>query len=121
MSQISTKLRRGHASYFHWCPGCEEMHPLPDRWTFDGNLEAPSFTPSFKHTLTRFDSYTSEGIGLGGRREVSCHYVLTAGKLHFCDDSHHVLKGQVIDLPELPIEYRDWLEPVVLAKEEPDR
>lgn len=97
------------------------MHPLPDRWTFNQNLAAPSFTPSFKHTLTRFDSYTPDGIGIGKRREVTCHYNLTDGKLHFCDDSFHALRNQAIALPELPEEYRDWLEPVPLAPTEEPR
>lgn len=88
MNQVSRVLRRSEGRYFHWCPGCEEMHPLPDRWTFDGNLEAPTFSPSFKHTL-------------GGDGGV-CHYVLTAGQLHFCDDCTHKLAGQTVPLPALP-------------------
>ena len=28
MSQVSAKMRRGVGRYFHWCPGCQKMHPL---------------------------------------------------------------------------------------------
>jgi Family of unknown function (DUF6527) len=49
--QISSKLRRDESGFDHWCPGCQEMHHLPDRgWKFNGNTEKPTFTPSFKHS-----------------------------------------------------------------------
>jgi hypothetical protein len=63
------------------------MHPLPDGWTFDGNLEAPTFTPSFLH---------SWGTGK------VCHYNLIAGWLQFCPDSTHGLAGKTVPLPDLP-------------------
>lgn len=91
--QVSAKLRRGEGRYFHWCPGCNAMHQLPDRWTFDGNLGRPTFTPSFLHD--------------GSRPERRCHYILTAGILNFCGDCHHALKGQSVPLPDLPPEMRD--------------
>lgn len=89
MIKVSSKLFRSDRAYFHWCPGCEKMHPLPDQWIFDGNLEQPSFTPSFKHTM-----------GRGGR---TCHYTLSQGTLNFCDDSTHILAGKSVPLPDLPI------------------
>lgn len=89
MSQVSLKLRRGEGRFFHFCPGCDCMHPLPDGWAFDGNLENPTFTPSFKHSW--------------GNKMI-CHYFLTAGQLVFCPDSTHRLAGQTVALPELPRE-----------------
>lgn len=67
------------------------MHSLPDTWTFDGNLEAPTYSPSFKH---------SHGTDI-------CHYVLTAGVLNYCEDSMHAMAGQSVALPVLPVEMRD--------------
>jgi hypothetical protein len=94
MGQVSAKLRRsdGTGDLIHWCPGCESLHVLPivrGGWTFDGNLSAPTYTPSFLHLW-------HEGIV-----EKRCHYILTAGVLHFCDDSSHALRGAV-PLPDLP-------------------
>jgi hypothetical protein len=103
MSQVSPVLRRGEGRYFHWCPGCKEMHQLPDRWTFDGNLEKPTFQPSFKHTSRRYrGGYSPDGLGLGERYDFICHYILTAGILNFCADSMHELAGQAVPLPALP-------------------
>jgi len=85
MSQVSSVLRRVEGGFAHWCPGCEELHRLPDSWTFDGNLESPTFTPSFKHEW----------------REHVCHYVLTSGVLNFCGDCTHALAGHAVPLPKL--------------------
>jgi Family of unknown function (DUF6527) len=93
MSQVSSKLRRGEGRYFHWCPGCVETHPLPDGWAFDGNLDSPTFTPSFKHDW--------------GNGKV-CHYILTAGVLNFCSDSTHGLAGQSVPLPDLSSQEEAW-------------
>ena len=93
--QVSRALRRATDRFFHWCPGCNDMHPLfYDRgWSFNGSLDKPSFTPSFKHSW-------------GGK--AVCHYVLTDGILHFCSDCSHGLKGQSVPLPELPDAFKDW-------------
>lgn len=73
------------------------MHVLPWRrggWSFDGNLDAPTFTPSFRHR------------GVDGRGQpMTCHYNLIKGMLQFCGDSTHPLKNQVVPLPPLP----DWI------------
>lgn len=87
---LAPKLERMEGGYLHWCPGCEMHHRLPDAWKFDGNLEQPTFTPSFRHTFGKGMSQT-------------CHYVLTAGVLHFCTDSTHAMAGQAVPLPVLPL------------------
>jgi hypothetical protein len=94
--QVSKFFRRAEGRFHHWCPACQEMHQLPDSWTFNGNLESPTFTPSFKHT-----GHGEQGV------ERTCHYVLTDGILNFCGDCTHALAGQAVPLLELPVELRD--------------
>lgn len=98
MGQVGKYLRRVEGGYAHYCPGCDHLHayatdkPLENgsRWAFDGNLNAPSFTPSMN-------------IG-----DNWCHYYLTAGELIYCGGlKGHGLSGQTIPLPELPAEYCD--------------
>jgi hypothetical protein len=60
----------------------DDQHPS---WTFDGNFDRPTFTPSLLYPNSP------------GR----CHLILTGGKLHFCADCDHALAGQVVDLPDL--------------------
>lgn len=93
--QVSKYLRQGPEHYAHWCPGCNEVHQLPypnKGWSFNGDVNAPTFSPSFKIETPR-----PAGVYV-------CHYVLTAGVLTFLPDCSHALRGPV-PLPELP----EWL------------
>lgn len=86
----------------HWCPGCNEMHVLPWKrggWTFNGDVERPTFTPSFLHRWKSYDD--------GKPTPKICHYILTDGVLNFCSDCTHALAGKSVPLPELPAEWQD--------------
>lgn len=108
MGQVSSTLRRSTGAYLHWCPACEELHQLPDGWAFDGNLEKPTFTPSFKHECMKrvmvAGKWTGEWVRDADGKTVPaiCHYVLTDGVLNFCGDCTHALAGMVVPLPALP-------------------
>ena len=64
-------------------------------WTWDGNLEAPTLSPSI---LTHTEPYV-DGKGTG-----ICHSFISAGIVEFLGDCTHSLAGQKVPLPELP----DW-------------
>jgi hypothetical protein len=108
MGQVSSVLRRATGCYMHWCPGCEEMHSLPDGWAFDGNIESPTFSPSFKHEglkqIFADGRWTGEWErdAAGSPIPFICHYVLTAGILNFCNDCTHALAQKAVPLPNLP-------------------
>lgn len=87
MAVLSRKLRSVQTGHMHWCPGCEQAHVLPASWCFDENIQAPTFSPSFKHDW-------------GGRR--MCHYFIAGGRIQFCGDSTHALAGQTVDMPNIP-------------------
>jgi hypothetical protein len=75
----------------HWCPGCCQLHPVavdkPNSlgafWTWNGNKDQPTFTPSFH----------LRGI---------CHYFIQDGKIDYLNDSTHFLAGQTVELPNIP-------------------
>ena len=108
MGQVSSTLRRVANGFAHWCPGCEEMHTLPDSWNFDGNLEKPSFTPSFKREGIQRVFVGGKWTGewkrdaTGNTIPYLCHYVLTAGQINFQADCSHALSGKSVPLPVLP-------------------
>jgi hypothetical protein len=104
MGQVTTKMRRTTHGFAWWCPGCEEAHPLPYEkgWTFDGNLEQPTFTPSFKH---EWDQGPLDPRRTPGHH--CCHYVITAGQVAYCGDCTHKLVGKTISMPDLPPHLRD--------------
>lgn len=82
------------------CPGCASMHDntgmhiLPvnspghePQWTWDGNLEAPTISPSI----------------LTGRGSPNiCHSFLKAGVFEYLDDCTHSMAGQHVPMPDLP-------------------
>jgi hypothetical protein len=84
------------------------MHRLPDGWTFDGNLESSTFSPSFRHsgmqTVKIDGKWTGEWVRDAAGEPVPfvCHYILTAGVLNFCGDCTHELAGKSVPLPRLP-------------------
>lgn len=67
------------------CPGCGMSHVFDSRWTFNGNFEAPTFSPSLRASWP----------------EGQCHFFVTDGKIIFCDDSTHDKKGTTVDLPKI--------------------
>ena len=90
------------------CPGCvaggpdgyDGLHMLPvngppelDRpsWDWDGNLEAPTLSPSI---LTNHIEDSSP--------RPRCHSFLRAGVFEFLTDSEHPLAGQHVPIPDLP-------------------
>jgi Family of unknown function (DUF6527) len=113
MGQVSPFLRRTARGYSHWCPGCEQMHVIFDRWSFDGNLTCPTFDPSVritgKLTVEVEGEWTGEWVrdAEGKTVDFVCHYFLRAGVLEFCGDSTHAFKGRNVPLPELPVFVRD--------------
>lgn len=88
------KLRATDCGFAHWCPGCERVHvfyvrkPAPGgfRWTYNGRESLPTFRPSYREE-------TTDGV---------CHYRLSTGRLYYFPDTTHGLRGETIDLPDLP-------------------
>jgi hypothetical protein len=87
----------------HWCPGCQSGHeiavtqPLANgaKWTFDGNMERPTFSPSIN---IRWGKYAGGNEDHGG----VCHYFIRGGMIEFCGDSTHALAGKTVALPDIP-------------------
>lgn len=102
MTQVSPVMRRGPAQYFHWCPACEHMHPLPFSWEFNGDVTVPTFSPSFKQTFTHWTGgVMASGLGSGERQERVCHYIITKGMIQFCPDSWHG-RSDIVTMPKIP-------------------
>lgn len=113
LGQVSAYLRKVEGGHGHWCPGCNEMHVIPDSRTFDGNLEKPTFDPSVKITGKKRVFVDGEWNGEwvrdaeGKAVDMCCHYFLHGGRLEFCFDCTHELNGQTVDLPALPSHLSD--------------
>ena len=75
----------------------------PDRpsWTFDGNMESPTFGPSIRCFTTETTDDNDKPLPHPVERTL-CHYFIKAGKIEFCGDSPHALAGRTVDLPDWP-------------------
>lgn len=95
--KLSEKLRGGDGNQvFFECPGCEVPHginvgdgPGP-RWTWNADVEKPTFTPSILVNFT------------WGHERVPhvCHSFITDGRIQFLGDCTHALAGQTVDIPD---------------------
>lgn len=118
MGQVGTKMRRqGPADGYtvgglaHWCPACESMHQFAldgknssgAQWTWDGQIENPTFTPSMLITINA----ASHPNHLVGEPTDVCHYFLRRGVIEYLADCTHGLKGQRVVLPPLPEHLKD--------------
>jgi hypothetical protein len=79
-----------HPDYIFFCPGCRFGHAVfttkrncrGAQWTFNGNMERPTFSPSILHDLSK----------------PRCHLFITDGMVHFCGDCEHALAGKVVPM-----------------------
>nr|WP_314658804.1 DUF6527 family protein [uncultured Pseudomonas sp.] len=89
-------------SLWFFCNGCNLPHSLNvgagpgPRWGYNGNAEAPTFTPS---VLARYRMGTNEKI---------CHSFVTDGRIQYLADSTHPLSGQTVDLPDWEAAWNNW-------------
>ena len=95
-----------------YCPGCQHDHVVPSTWSFNGDYNNPSFTPSLKITSGHYiaghkgDCWCTYNASRPNEPVdficYQCHSVITNGQITFCPDCSHSLAGQTITLPELP-------------------
>lgn len=108
MSAAGSFLRRMDGGYCFWCPGCGDTHyvgverPLANgaAWSFDGDLEAPTFAPSI--LVMNASAVDPSFIHEPGDPPDICHSFIQQGRITFCADSTHELAGQTVDLPRWP-------------------
>lgn len=79
----------GETWWTFYCPGCKKGHTINNTWDFDGNYEAPTFSPS---VLTYGSPW----------EERRCHSFVRSGHIEFLSDCTHELAGQTVALPPLP-------------------
>lgn len=122
MGQLSAKLRSVEGGrLLYWCQGCEEPHVVTTGWQFDGNLEAPTFSPSVLVTCGHYApgwngpkcwcTYNAEHPGDTSFECSRCHTFIKGGMVQFLADCTHALAGQTLPLPDLPPHMTDSPSP----------
>lgn len=109
MGQVGAVLRKTTTGYAHYCPACDGIHqifvggPTPPNWTFDGNIDQPTFSPSIRV----FHPKHKDLEGVEHAEKTVCHYFLKAGVIEYCTDNPHKFNGKKVPLPELGERYSD--------------
>lgn len=99
------------------CPGCGDHHVLPTtaghgaRWTWNGDLERPTFSPSLLVTSGHYAKgretpdpagcYCNADEDFGPWACYRCHSFIRDGRIQFLSDCTHAMAGQTVDLPEV--------------------
>jgi hypothetical protein len=87
-----TKASGEHRSWVFFCPACKSPHQCDNRWEFNGNQEAPTFTGSvLQHEVPDKDGYKGWPL---------CHSYVTNGRIQYLKDCTHSMAGQTVDLPD---------------------
>jgi len=92
-----------------WCPGCDDVHTIrhgdEQSWTWNGDLERPTFSPSIKVGGVQWDrtsSFHKSAHLVEPGQPTCCHSFVADGRIQFLGDCTHQLAGQTVDLPEWP-------------------
>jgi len=108
--------REDDAHLVIFCPGCNEAHVTDQRWKFNGNFDAPTFTPSLHCRTGHYVTGQSIADCNICQNEPTlrcrvCHSFITDGRIQFLGDSTRALAGQTVPLPDWrgfdPASYRE--------------
>jgi hypothetical protein len=81
---------QGKKRFVVFCPGCKCGHHFrtgPGEWTFNGDMEKPTVSPSLLLTAPGDPNYR-------------CHSFVRDGMIQFLSDCNHALKGQTVPLED---------------------
>ena len=84
------KVKDGLDKYTFYCLGCDEHHCINESWSFNGDYDKPTISPSI----------AVQGVGTTGSKK-KCHSFIVGGKIEYLSDCTHRLKGQTVDLPNI--------------------
>lgn len=98
--------------FMFFCPACQCGHGiwtkkrngLGAQWTFNGNMDAPSFQPSLKITEMMWtppvtpENLEEWKVKPWEQKQVQkiCHLFVTDGRLQYCGDCTHELAGKTV-------------------------
>ena len=110
----ATEQSGAEPDFLFFCPACRcghafwtvERNRCKAIWTFDGNMERPTFSPSLKITREIWTPPVT-GENLAEWRKAPwkqtkvahvCHLFVKAGRIEYCSDSSHEFAGKTVDM-----------------------
>lgn len=90
-------IERTAGRFYFYCPGCKSAHCFDvPRWSFNNDFDQPTFSSSLRVFYTNPETKADVTV---------CHLFLRTGKIEFCGDAPHELKGQTVDMVDWPEGY----------------
>lgn len=125
MGLLSPILRNAAYNSLLWfCPGCNHAHRIQvgqgagPRWTWNGDADRPTFSPSVLVTGIRedMDEATQAAYDALGPSELHgalsdprfrsvCHSFVVDGQMQMLGDCTHALAGKTVPIPAWPNHY----------------
>lgn len=105
---IDAARPEGRQGLNFYCPGCKRVHAVNyaanHQWSFNGNLEKPTLSPSVLCSYRHPKGYTNDNpapADFNGEYVTDiCHSFVTDGCIQYLSDCTHDLAGETIELPE---------------------
>ena len=88
--------RASDGTLLFYCPGCEMMHGINDRWQISGEPDNLTVNPSVRTT------WQPSGTHLPTEK-ILCHMYIKDGQLIFLNDCTHKLAGKTVPMIEEPV------------------
>jgi hypothetical protein len=91
------KVTRDGTEIWWGCPGCEMSHSIPvtrtgeeakRNWTFNGDVDNPTITPSILASYGYRDKKPTK----------FCHFYIREGSIEFLADCTHKLAGKIVPM-----------------------
>lgn len=102
-----------HYAWHIYCPACKTGHGFDNKWTFNGDMEKPTFTPSMLYRSGHYlsEHKTGDKCWCTYNQEhpdnpvkfgcTICHSFVTDGKIQFLSDCTHEFAGQTVNLEDI--------------------
>lgn len=106
---VLRSLMGGRVAFF--CPGCKEIHQVRVQglvegpgpiWSFNGNPDKPTFSPSILVTWNEPSDVPEEFDDTTKDKKHICHSYVINGEIRFLNDCTHNLAGQHVKLEPCP-------------------
>ena len=78
------------------CRACKQHLIQVPRWTYNGNADSPTFSPSVNETCNDPGHPSYQPQAMSSR----CHFTVTDGKITYHGDCLHELRGQTMELED---------------------
>ncbi|WP_412523123.1 DUF6527 family protein [Shewanella chilikensis] len=94
MAILEKTNNEGHLIFY--CPGCDCPHSItvshsPVVWSFNGDFDCPSFSPSYLAVYNRGESF----------EECRCHCFIRDGEIQYLSDCTHHLANKTVPMVDI--------------------